>query len=172
MALVGLFNISKNYDVKQLLQGVNFQLNEGERVAIVGQNGCGKSTLLKILSGEVIADEGTRVLDKRVLIDSLDQNPRFERGLNVRDAIENELTELKEAKERYEELSLLVAEDFENRKLLEEHAKLTNYLDHHNAWNLDDKVERVLQEFKLKEYEYRDVTLLSGGEQRRERFSS
>ena len=172
MALIGLFNISKNYDVKQLLQGVNFQLNEGERVAIVGQNGCGKSTLLKILSGEVTADEGTRVIDKRVLIDSLDQNPRFETGLNVRDAIEHELTELKEAKERYEELSLLVAEDFENRKLLEEHAKLTNYLDHHNAWNLDDKVERVLQEFKLKEYEYRDVTLLSGGEQRRVALAS
>ena len=172
MALVGLFNISKNYDVKQLLQGVNFQLNEGERVAIVGQNGCGKSTLLKILSGEVQADEGTRVLDKRVLIDSLDQNPHFEAGLNVRDAIENELTELKEAKERYEELSLLISEDFENKKLLEEHAKVTNYLDHHNAWNLDDKVERVLQEFKLKEYEYRDVTMLSGGEQRRVALAS
>ena len=172
MALVGLFNISKNYDVKQLLQGVNFQLNEGERVAIVGQNGCGKSTLLKILSGEVQADEGTRVLDKRVIIDSLDQNPHFEAGLNVRDAIENELTELKEAKERYEELSLLISEDFENKKLLEEHAKVTNYLDHHNAWNLDDKVERVLQEFKLKEYEYRDVTMLSGGEQRRVALAS
>ena len=172
MALVGLFNISKNYDVKQLLQGVNFQLNEGERVAIVGQNGSGKSTLLKILSGEVQADEGTRVLDKRVIIDSLDQSPKFQKGLNVRDAIEHELTELKEAKERYEELSLLISEDFENKKLLEEHAKVTNYLDHHNAWNLDDKVERVLQEFKLKEYEYHDVTLLSGGEQRRVALAS
>ena len=172
MALIGLFNISKNYDVKQLLQGVNFQLNEGERVAIVGQNGSGKSTLLKILSGEVQADEGTRVLDKRVIIDSLDQSPQFQKGLNVRDAIEHELTELKEAKERYEELSLLISEDFENKKLLEEHAKVTNYLDHHNAWNLDDKVERVLQEFKLKEYEYRDVTLLSGGEQRRVALAS
>ncbi len=172
MALVGLFNIAKNYDVKQLLKGVDFQLNEGERVAIVGQNGCGKSTLIKIISGEVIPDEGTRVLDKSIIIDSLDQNPRFVEGLNVRDAIENELTELKEAKERYEELTLLLSEDFENRKLLEEHSRVTNYLDHHNAWNLDDKVERVLQEFKLKEYEYRDVNLLSGGEQRRVALAS
>ena len=172
MALVGLFNVSKNYDVKQLLQGVDFQLNEGERVAIVGQNGCGKSTLLKIISGEVIADEGTRVLDKSIIIDSLEQNIYFEAGLNVRDAIENELTELTEAKERYEELTLLISEDFENKKLLEEHSKVTNYLDHHNAWNLDDKVERVLQEFKLKEYEYRDVSSLSGGEQRRVALAS
>jgi len=172
MALVGLFNISKNYDVKQLLKGVDFQLNEGEHVAIVGQNGCGKSTLMKILAGTVEADEGKRVADRSVIIDSLDQNPRFVEGLNVRDAIENELTELKEAKERYEELTLLLSEDFENKKLLEEHSKVTNYLDHHNAWNLDDKVERVLQEFKLKEYEYRDVNLLSGGEQRRVALAS
>jgi len=172
MALVGLFNIHKNYDVKQLLQGVDFQLNEGERVAIVGQNGCGKSTLIKIISGEVTADEGTRVLDKSIIIDSLDQNPHFQKNLNVRDAIENELTELKEAKDKYEKLSLLIAEDFENKTLIEEHAKVTNYIDHHNAWNLDDKVERVLQEFKLKEYEYRDVNSLSGGEQRRVALAS
>ena len=172
MALISLFNIDKNYDVKQLLKGVDFQLNEGERVAIVGQNGCGKSTLLKIISGEVEADEGKRVKDRSIIIDSLDQNPQFSKGLNVRDAIENELTELKVAKERYEELATLISEDFENKKLLDEHANVSNFLDHHNAWNLDDKVERVLQEFKLKEYEYRDVNTLSGGEQRRVALAS
>ncbi|CAA6823986.1 MAG: COG0488: ATPase components of ABC transporters with duplicated ATPase domains [uncultured Sulfurovum sp.] len=172
MALVGLFNIAKNYDVKQLLKGVDFQLNEGERVAIVGQNGCGKSTLIKIISGEVTADEGTRVLDKSIIIDALDQMPTFKEGLNVRDAIESELTDLSAAKQRYEALSNLIAEDFENKVLLDEHAQISNYLDHHNAWNLDDKIERVLQEFKLKEYEYRDVNTLSGGEQRRVALAS
>ncbi|HHD82213.1 MAG TPA: ATP-binding cassette domain-containing protein [Campylobacterales bacterium] len=172
MALVGLFNIAKNYDVKQLLKGVDFHLNEGERVAIVGQNGCGKSTLMKILAGQVTPDEGTRVVDKSILIDNLDQMPSFEEGLNVRDAIESELTDLSAAKKRYDELSHLIAEDFDNQKLLDEHAKISNYLDHHNAWNLDDKIERVLQEFKLKEYEYRNVNTLSGGEQRRVALAS
>ncbi len=172
MAIISLFNIDKNYDVKQLLKGVDLTLNEGERVAIVGQNGCGKSTLLKIISGQVQPDSGRRVINSRVIIDSLDQNPQFDENLNVRDAIENELTSLKEAKRRYDELSNLISEDFENRELLEEHSKVTAYLDHHNAWNLDDKIERVLQEFKLKEYEYRAVNGLSGGEQRRVALAS
>ncbi len=53
MALINLFDIDKNYDVKQLLKGVNWTLQEGERVAVIGQNGCGKSTLMKIIQGEV-----------------------------------------------------------------------------------------------------------------------
>ncbi|NOZ91085.1 MAG: ABC-F family ATP-binding cassette domain-containing protein [Epsilonproteobacteria bacterium] len=172
MALINLFNIDKNYDVKQLLKGVSFTLNEGERVAIVGQNGCGKSTLMKIISGEVQADNGRRVIDKKVIIDTLDQNPKFDETLNVRDAIENELVEIKKAKARYDELSKLIESDYNNKELIEEHAKVTNYLDHHNAWNLDDKIERILQEFKLKEYEYRNVNTLSGGEQRRVALAS
>jgi len=172
LALINLFNIDKNYDVKQLLKGVSFTLNEGERVAIVGQNGCGKSTLMKIISGEVQADNGRRVIDKKVIIDTLDQNPKFDETLNVRDAIENELVEIKKAKARYDELSKLIESDYNNKELIEEHAKVTNYLDHHNAWNLDDKIERILQEFKLKEYEYRNVNTLSGGEQRRVALAS
>ena len=172
MALISLFDIDKNYDVKQLLKGVNFTLNEGERVAIIGQNGCGKSTLLKIISNEIEPDSGRRVINSRVIIDSLSQNPKFKDNLNVRDAIEAELTELKEAKERYDELSNLLSSDFNNKALLEEHSNIVTYLDHHNAWNLDDKIERVLQEFKLKEYEYRDVNSLSGGEQRRVALAS
>jgi ATP-binding cassette subfamily F protein uup len=102
----------------------------------------------------------------------LSQQPTFEPHLNVKEAIENELTQLKEAKERYDKLSLEVANDFENKELLKELESIGAYLDHHNAWSLDDKIERVLQEFKLKEYEDRLVVSLSGGEQRRVALAS
>ncbi|WP_415406231.1 ribosomal protection-like ABC-F family protein [Sulfurovum sp. CS9] len=172
MALIDLFNIKKQYDIKLLLNDVDFHLNEGERVTIVGQNGCGKSTLMKIIIGEEEPTEGKRVVNSAVHIEMLSQQPHFEPNLSVREAILNELTELKEAKDEYDMLSLKVADDFENRELLKKLDKVTSFLDHHNAWNLDDKIERVMQEFKLKEYENRPVVSLSGGEQRRVALAS
>ncbi|MDY0402036.1 ABC-F family ATP-binding cassette domain-containing protein [Sulfurovum sp.] len=167
MALIDLFHIKKQYDVKLLLDDVDFHLNEGERVTIIGQNGCGKSTLMKIITGSEEPTEGKIVIDKSVQIEMLQQHPKFDPGLTVRQAIESELTELKEAKKNYDEISARLATDFDNLELLKAHEKLGNYLDHHNAWNLDDKIERVLQEFQLKEYEDRPAITLSGGEQRR-----
>jgi ATP-binding cassette subfamily F protein uup len=172
LALVDLFNIKKRYDIKVLLDDVDFHLNEGERIAIVGQNGCGKSTLMKLITGEEEPSEGKRIVDQSVQIGMMEQHPRFDAGLSVREAIENELTELKDAKREYDELSAALSEDFDNAQLLKRHEEITAYIEHHNAWNLDDKVERVLQEFRLKEYEERDVITLSGGEQRRVAMAS
>ena len=172
MALVDLFNIKKQYDIKLLLDDVDFHLNEGERVTIVGQNGCGKSTLMKIIMGTEEPTEGKRVVTNSVQIEMLSQQPKFDPALSVREAILNELTELKNAKDEYDHLSLKVAEDFDNKELLRKLEKVTAFLDHHNAWNLDDKIERVLQEFKLKAYEHRPVVSLSGGEQRRVALAS
>ncbi len=172
MALIDLFDIKKQYDIKLLLNGVDFHLNEGERVTIVGRNGCGKSTLMKIIMGQEEPTEGKRVINSSIQVEMLSQQPRFDSGLSVREAIFNELTELKKAKEEYDSLSLKVAEDFENQDLLKQLEKISTFLDHHNAWNLDDKIERVMQEFQLKAYEDRPVISLSGGEQRRVALAS
>jgi len=172
VALVDLFNIKKQYDIKLLLNDVNFHLNEGERVTIVGQNGCGKSTLMKIIMGEEEPTEGKRVINSNIHIEMLSQQPHFDPTLTVRDAILNELTELKTAKDEYDKLSLSVAEDYENEALLSRLEKVSTFLDHHNAWSLDDKIERAMQEFHLKAYEDRPVVSLSGGEQRRVALAS
>ena len=172
MALIDLFDIKKQYDIKLLLNDVNFHLNEGERIAVVGQNGCGKSTLMKIALGTEAPTEGKRVVNSNLQVEMLSQQPVFDATLTVRDAILGELAELKKAQEEHAKLSLEVAEDFENKELLKKLEHISAYLDHHNAWNLDDKIERILQEFKLKEYENRLVISLSGGEQRRVALAS
>ena len=167
MALIDLKNIKKNYEAQKILCGVDFTIDEGERVAIVGKNGAGKSTLMRIVAGLEEFDEGERIVRQGLTIRMLPQVPHFEPNITVKEAILQQLTEINEAKKRYEELSLQVAEHPEDESLLQELNKVSNYLDYHNAWNMDEKLERVLVEFNLKEYEDRLVTTLSGGEQRR-----
>ncbi len=167
MALIDLQKINKQYDIKVILKDVDFTLLEGQRIAVIGQNGQGKSTLMKIITGDVEPDSGEIAIDKSIKIEMLEQQPKFQSGISVREAIEAQLVEIKQAKDEFEKITLKLSSDFENKELLVKQAELTTYLDLHNAWDIDNKVERVLQEFQLKEYEDKDVTLLSGGEQRR-----
>ncbi len=167
MALVDLIELSKSYESKEILSSINFSIHEGDRVAIIAKNGGGKSTFMSIVDGSLEFDDGRRVVQQNIKIEMLDQVPYFEDGIYVKDAIENELKELKEAKDEYDEISQRLVDDYNNRELLDRHAYLTTFLDTHNAWSLDDKIDRVIQEFHLKEFENRPVNLLSGGEQRR-----
>ncbi len=172
MALIDLLDIYKHYEAQKILEGVNFHVDEGERIVIVGKNGSGKSTLMKIINNSLDYDEGERITRQNLQIKMLSQVPKFKAGHNVREAVEAGLDELKSAKERYEQLSIELSSDFDNALLLKEHAELSHILDHHNAWNLDDKIERIIQHFQLKEYENKDVQMLSGGEQRRVSLAS
>ncbi len=167
MALIDLQNINKQYDIKTILKDANFTLTQGQRIAVIGQNGQGKSTLFKIIMNQVEPDSGIISIDKSLKIEMLDQQPKFKSGINVRQAIEEQLTEIKEAKKEYEDITLKVATDYENQELLKRQSQLATFIDFHNAWDLDNTIERVLKEFQLKQYEFKDVNLLSGGEQRR-----
>jgi len=167
MALIDLQKINKQYDIKVILKDINFTLQEKQRVAIIGQNGQGKSTFMKIITKDIEPDSGEIAIDKSIKIEMLDQQPKFKVGLTVRDAIEEQLVELKHAQREYDRISELLATDYENEELLKQQSHYMTYLDHHNAWDLDNKIQRVLHEFDLKHYEFKDVSLLSGGEQRR-----
>jgi len=167
LALLDLIGISKAYETQKILTDVDFSLHEGERVAIIGKNGGGKSTLMKIVFGSLEVDEGRRILQKNIKVGMLDQTPRFKEGMNVKEAIEEELKELKTARLRYEEVIKTLEHDYHNEALLTEQSQLVTFLDLHDAWSLDEKIEQVLQEFDLKQFEQSDVNLLSGGEQRR-----
>ncbi|MDT8337633.1 MAG: ABC-F family ATP-binding cassette domain-containing protein [Sulfurimonas sp.] len=172
MALIDLLNISKHYEAQKILTDVNFHVDEGDRIVIIGKNGSGKSTLMKIINGTLEQDSGERITKQNLEVKMLDQKPDFDEEHTVRQAVEAGLKELNSAKQRYSELSLRLADDFENKTLLEEHERLSRYIEHHNAWNLDDKIERIIQHFDLKQYENKLVVMLSGGEQRRVALAS
>ena len=167
MALIDLQNISKQYDIKVILKDANFTLQAGQRVAVIGQNGQGKSTLFKIIMKAVEPDSGEIAIDRSIKIEMLDQQPKFKANLSVRDAIENQLVELKSTKLEYEKITNELMTNYEDENLLRRQSDLASFLEFHNAWDLDNMIERVLIEFQLKQYEHKDVNLLSGGEQRR-----
>ncbi len=167
MALLDLLDISKAYESQHIFNHIDFSVHQGERICIIGKNGGGKSTLMKIIDGSLGSDDGRRVIQKFTKVNMLDQTPTFTEDFSVKDAIENELKELKDAKIEYEQVSKQLAQDFENQSLLKKQERLIDFLDTHDAWNLDDKVQRVLQKFDLKEYENKSINMLSGGEQRR-----
>jgi ATP-binding cassette subfamily F protein uup len=172
MALVDLLNVSKHYEAQKILENINFHIDEGERVVIVGKNGSGKSTLMKIVHGSLDADEGERMTRQGLEIKMLSQVPQFDSKHTVREAVEAGLGELRTAKIRFDEISVLLTTQYDNTELLNEQAHLTTFLDHHNAWNLDDKIQRIMHHFMLTQYETKNITLLSGGEQRRVALAS
>ena len=60
--LIQLNNVTKNFVVNEIFSNVKMEINDKDRVAIVGRNGAGKSTLLKIISGELSFDSGERII--------------------------------------------------------------------------------------------------------------
>ena len=172
MALVDLIDINKKFEAQKILCNVEFHLDEGERVALIGKNGSGKSTLMKIIDKTIEPDSGEVITKNGIKIKRLLQQPKFKQGLTVRESIENELTEFKKAYEKYLKLTEEFSKNPENLSIQSEIDKISKFLDFHNAWNLDDRIKRILQEFDLKKYENKDISLLSGGEQRRVALAS
>jgi len=128
MALIDLQNINKQYDIKVILKDVNFTLLQGQRIAVIGQNGHGKSTLFKIIMGQVLPDSGDIAIDKSIKIEMLDQSPKFEPNITVKEAISSQLKELKSAKTEYDELCNRLITEFENSELIRRHSELGTYL--------------------------------------------
>ena len=167
MALIDLIDVSKKFGANEILNSVSLSVNENEKIAIIGKNGSGKSTLMKIISGEVTADSGRRIVQSLISVEMLAQNPNFNATFSVRDALNNELKEIFDAISEYEKSGVLLANDPENKEILKEQERLLKFIEAKDGWNIEHKIERILQEFKLKEYENRPICSLSGGEIRR-----
>ena len=167
MALIDLIDVSKKFGANEILNAVNFSVNENEKIAIIGKNGSGKSTLMKIISGEVAVDSGRRIVQSLISVEMLAQTPNFNATFTVRQALNNELKEIFDAISEYEKSGVLLANDPENKEILKEQERLLKFIEAKDGWNIEHKIERILQEFKLKEYENRPICSLSGGEIRR-----
>ncbi|MCV3383188.1 ABC-F family ATP-binding cassette domain-containing protein [Campylobacter sp. IFREMER_LSEM_CL292] len=167
MALIDLIDANKKFNTKIVLENANFSANLGEKIAIIGKNGEGKSSFLKALMGTLKLDSGRVIKQNNTSIGMLSQQVSFESTLSVSEAIKKELEEIYQALKEFESYNEKLAFDPENKEYLKKVDELSLFIDSKDAWNLDQKIQRILEEFKLLEYKDRTLCSLSGGEIRR-----
>ena len=167
MALIDLIDVSKKFGPNEILNKVSLSVNERERIAIIGKNGSGKSTLMKLIAGALEPDSGRRIVQGGVKVEMLAQNPKFDDAATVKDALNLELKEIFDARDEYAAVLEALGRDPHNKELNARQDELIKFIEAKDGWQIERKIERVLEEFKLKEYENRAVSSLSGGEIRR-----
>ncbi|MCX2759883.1 ABC transporter ATP-binding protein [Vibrio sp. Sgm 22] len=164
MALLTIHNGQLAFGDHPLLDRADFALQENERVCLVGRNGAGKSTLMKILSGNIIMDDGKMQITQDVVVSRLEQDPpRNEQG-TVYDYVAGGLAEIGEQLKIYHDLLDLIGTD-PSEKNLNRLTRVQEQLDHANAWRFEDRVSNVMAALKLTAET--KLTDLSGGWQRK-----
>ena len=157
MAVIQGSNITKYFGSELIFKGLNFSVNEKERVAIVGPNGCGKSTLIKMIIGEESisanpANEqpGEISIPKNIVVGYLSQkvindanNTLYDEAIDV----------FKDQIKREKELELLankMALEPNNEELHNEYAKKLNYFEANGGYDYHYLIEMILLKFGFK----------------------
>jgi ATP-binding cassette subfamily F protein uup len=166
MSLLSLRGACLAYGHVALLDHADLQLEPGERVALIGRNGTGKSSLLKVLAGTAVLDDGEFQRKSGLRLAQVEQEPVFEPGLTVFDALIAGLGEATRSLQRYHLVSQQLAEpDADHDALLAELGRLQAELEARGAWTISAQTERVISRFGLPADA--SVEELSGGQRKR-----
>ncbi|HIC7210111.1 ATP-binding cassette domain-containing protein [Burkholderia stabilis] len=152
-----------------LLDHADFSLEAGERVGLIGRNGAGKSSLLKIVAGLAKPDDGLVTRQQELVTVYVPQEPEFEPGATVFEAVASGLTHTREVLEEYDSIAHRLAdtpEGAEHDALLARMNALQSSLDAHDAWNWRTRVSMTLAQIDLLDGDA-SVDALSGGMQKR-----
>jgi ATP-binding cassette subfamily F protein 3 len=171
MLLLSCSSLSRGFDEGPLFQDVGFEIRAGERIGLVGPNGVGKTTLLRLLAGLDQPDDGSVRLHAGARVGLLKQKAEWEAGRSL----------FAEAKSAFDEFLAMhddmvrtadalahTTDESERKALAARYDRLHEMLTHHEAFNLDHRVEEVLDGLGLKQEDYdRPVEIFSGGQQSR-----
>lgn len=158
MNYVAAENLSKSYGLKSLFKNISFNINEGDKIAIVAKNGSGKSTLLKILMGKEIGDEGDVTINKDIQVVLFDQEIDFESNLTIDEFMMTLDSPPILALKQYHHS--LISQD------TKEMADAIAAMELQKAWDLENEMKQILSQLKITNLQAKMGTL-SGGQIKR-----
>ena len=161
-------NLTKFFVIgENLLEGLSFEVQEGERVAILGRNGCGKTTLFKILTGEMDYDDGEVFVNPHKRIGLISQIPKFPVGFRVEDVLRSAFAPLLAAKKKMEQLEEAMVMGA-SREQLAEYDRLTNQFISGGGYEMDVEVDKICNGLGILPQQREQLfDSLSGGEKTR-----
>lgn len=152
-------NISKSYGDRTLFSNISFNINEGDKIALVAPNGTGKSSLLKILAGIESSDRGGEVKFMRdIRVAFLDQNTEYNPDNTIFEEVYSRMSDLSPAIVEYEK-----AIESGDAKRIE---RAMAAMDASDGWSIEQNIRQVLTSLKLSRMN-QPMRELSGGEAKR-----
>ena len=146
--ILSVDKIEKSFGARTLFSGASFQVNPGNRFALVGPNGAGKTTLLKIIMGLDTPDAGTITFAKEVNVGYLEQETKLASDVPVIDEVMNAAHEIRELGERAEELQLAIAEAGEKggvpEQLLNEYGRVQDRFEGLGGYEIESNARQIL----------------------------
>ena len=154
---------------KKVLNNIWLSFFYGAKIGVLGLNGSGKSTLLKIIAAVDQNYEGNIHFDGSYKIGYLEQEPILDEEKTVREIVAEGVQPIIDLMKEYDEINLKLAEPMDNdemMKIIERQGELMEKLDHHNAWELDNRLNTAMDALRCPPDDA-SVKVLSGGERRR-----
>ncbi|MCW3793575.1 ABC-F family ATP-binding cassette domain-containing protein [Paenibacillus sp. LS1] len=172
--LLQVSGIIKRFGVDPILDGVNLQILERERIGLVGVNGAGKSTLLKIVAGEMSYDGGQIFKSKETTLGYLAQNSGLQSDRNIWEEMMNVFAHLTQAEADLRQMERDIADpaQMEDEKkyadLLERYAKRSDWFKDHGGYEMETRIRSVLHGMGFGEFSPdTPIATLSGGQKTR-----
>ncbi len=165
---ISVKNLTKFFVIgENLLDGLSFEVQAGERVAILGRNGCGKTTLFKILTGEMDYDDGEVYVNPDKKLGLISQIPRFPEGYTVEDVLRSAYGPLLRIREKMEKLSEQMATDH-SASLMAEYDALENRFLSGGGYDMEVDLDKVCNGLGITKAQRSQLfASLSGGERTR-----
>ena len=161
-------NLTKFFTIgENLLEDLSFEIQEGERVAILGRNGCGKTTLFKILTGEMDYDDGEIYVNPAKRLGLISQIPKFPTGFTVEDVLRSAYTDILAAKRKMEILEHAMM-DGATEEQLKEYDNLVARFTAGGGYEMDVEVDKICNGLAITpDQRVQEFDSLSGGEKTR-----